>query len=63
MGGQLTIQDALNLLADVSQNDRLAQSITQWSVVYDMTGGDVNIIMGRKYTGEVHTLRLSLSGR
>ncbi len=59
-GGQLTIQDALNLLADVSQ-DAQAESGTQWSVVYDMTGGEVNIIMGRKYTGGAHTLRLDLS--
>jgi len=63
LGGQLTIQDALSLLADVSQDTPQAQSNTQWSVVYNMTGGDVNIIMGRKYTGGVHTLHLSLSGR
>ena len=54
---------ALDLLADVSQDRPQAQSNTQWSVVYDLTGGYVHIVMGRKYTGEAHTLRLSLSGR
>jgi hypothetical protein len=57
-GGQLTIQEALSLLSDVSQYSPQAQSNTQWSVVYNMTGGDVNIIMGRKYTGGVHSLHL-----
>ncbi len=62
LGGQLTIQEALNLLAGVSQGEPQgepqAQSTTQWSLVYDMTGSDVNIVMGRKYTGGVHTLHL-----
>lgn len=62
-GGRLSIQDALSLLADVSQGGPQAQSSTQWSVVYDMAGRDVNIVMGRKYTREVHTLHLSLSGQ
>ena len=61
--GQLNIQDALSLLADVSQDTSQAQSNTQWSVVYDMTGGDVNIIMGQKYTGGVHTFHLGQTGR
>jgi hypothetical protein len=61
-GGQLAIQEALGLLSDVSQGAPQGQSNTQWSVVYDMTGGDVNIIMGRKYTGGVHTLHLGQSG-
>jgi hypothetical protein len=61
--GQLNIQDALSLLADVSQDTSQAQSNTQWSVVYDMTGGDVNIIMGQKYAGGVHTLHLDQTGR
>ena len=62
-GGQLTIQDALSLLADVSQDTPQDQSDTQWSIVYDMTGGDINIVMGRKYTKGTHTLHLSLAGR
>ena len=53
--GLLTIQEAFLLLKDVSQDN------TQWSVVYGMTSGDINIIMGRKYTDEIHTLHLNLS--
>jgi hypothetical protein len=50
--GQLTVQDAMDLLAEVSQG------VTQWSVVYGMNTGDVNVTMGQKY-GNVHTFRLS----
>jgi hypothetical protein len=55
-GGQLATQDALDLLAGVSQES------TQWSVVYGMRTGDVNVAMGRKYTA-VHTFHLRLVGR
>jgi hypothetical protein len=55
-GGQLATQDALDLLAGVSQGG------TQWSVVYGMRTGDVNVAMGRKYTA-VHTFHLRLVGR
>ncbi len=53
--GQLTAQDAMHLLADVSQES------TQWSVVYGMSTGDVNVTMGQKYDN-VHTFPLSLAG-
>jgi hypothetical protein len=53
--GQLTVQDAMNLLADVSQGS------TQWSVVYGMSSGDVNVTMGREYDN-VHPLPLSFAG-
>jgi len=56
--GRLNIQDALSLLSNVSQGGPQAQSSTQWSVVYDMTRGDVNIVMGRKYGEKVHTIHL-----
>jgi len=62
-GGQLTSQDALSLLSDVSQGDPQAQSNTQWSIVSDLTGGDIHIVMGREYTGAVHTLHLNLASR
>jgi hypothetical protein len=52
VGGKFAIQDALKLLADVSQEN------TQWSVVYNMTKGEIKIVMGREYTGKVHTLKL-----
>jgi hypothetical protein len=54
-GGQLATQDALDLLAGVSQEN------TQWSVVYGMRTGDVNVAMGRKYTA-VHTFHLDFKG-
>jgi len=53
--GQLTAQDAMNLLADVSQEG------TQWSVVYGMSSGDVNVTMGREYD-TVHAFHLGWAG-
>ena len=53
--GQLTVQDAMNLLSNVSQGS------TQWSVVYGMSSGDVNVTMGQKYDN-VHTFPLSVAG-
>jgi len=55
-GGQLATQDALDLLAGVSQEG------TQWSVVYGMRTGDVNVAMGKKYTA-AHTFHLRLVDR
>jgi hypothetical protein len=52
--GRSTAQDALELLRDVSQPG------TQWSVVYGMHTGDVDIVMGRAYD-TVHHFQLSLS--
>jgi len=42
--GQITTQDAMDLLAEVS-----SQGNTQWSIVYGMSTGDVNVTMGRQY--------------
>ena len=53
-GGRLNLQEAFGLLADVSQVDPGGQSSTQWSVVYDLTAGTVNIVMGREYSGTIH---------
>jgi hypothetical protein len=53
--GQTTTQDAVDLLAEVSQEN------TQWSIVYGMSTGDVNVSMGRRYDN-VHTLHLSMAG-
>ncbi len=41
--GRMTTQDAVDLLAEVSQEN------TQWSVVYGMSTGDVTVTMGRQY--------------
>jgi hypothetical protein len=53
--GRLTAQEAIDLLAEVSQEG------TQWSVVYGMGTGDVQVIMGRQYDN-VHTFPLSFAG-
>ena len=53
--GQITTQEAIDLLADVSQES------TQWSVVYGMNSGDVNVALGREYD-DVHTLHLGRAG-
>jgi hypothetical protein len=53
--GRLTAQEAIDLLAEVSQEG------TQWSVVYGMGTRDVKVIMGRGYDN-VHSLPLSLAG-
>jgi hypothetical protein len=52
--GQLTTQGAIDLLAEVSQEG------TQWSVVYGMSTGDVNVTMGRQYDN-LHTFHLSFA--
>jgi len=60
--GKLNPQDALGMLADVSQGGAQAQSNTQWSVVYDMSSGDIHVVMDREYAAGVHTLRLAEGG-
>jgi predicted choloylglycine hydrolase len=52
-GGQITTVEGLNLLADVSQPS------TQWSILYDMTSGEVQVVMGRNYTGKIHTFKVN----
>jgi hypothetical protein len=51
VGGQLNGQEASSLLADV------AQESTQWSILYEMSTGDVKVSMGRRYSN-VHTFHL-----
>jgi len=57
-GGQMTTQDAMDLLTEVSQGDR--QGGTQWSMVYEMSTGDVNVAMGRQYD-HLHTFHPSFA--
>ena len=52
--GQLATQGAVDLLAEV------AQAGTQWSIVYGMSTGDINVAMGQEYD-DVHILHLDLS--
>jgi hypothetical protein len=54
-GGQITPQEAMDLLADVSQGN------TQWSIVYGMSTGKVSVVMGRQYS-QPHALQLDLAG-
>lgn len=42
--GQVTTQDAMDLLAEVSQES------TQWSIVYGMNSGDINVTRGNTTT-------------
>lgn len=41
--GGFTQDQALNLLAEVSQEN------TQWSIVYDLSDGEIRIVMGHRY--------------
>jgi hypothetical protein len=49
--GQLSRQDAMDLLSGVSQPG------TQWSIVYHLASGEVDVTMGRRYEGS-RTFRL-----
>jgi len=53
--GQIPARGAMDLLADVAQGN------TQWSVVYGMSSGDVDVVMGREY-GEQYTFHLHSRG-
>ncbi|MGE5249783.1 MAG: linear amide C-N hydrolase [Bacteroidota bacterium] len=57
LSGTLTSPDAMALLHDASQDN------TQWSVVYHMTSGDLEVVMGRNYEEAAHTLHLELTAR
>jgi hypothetical protein len=52
-GGNLDAAEAMDLLAQVSQGN------TQWSVVYGLITGDVQVTMGRQYENP-HTFHLPL---
>ena len=52
-GGMLAPRDALGLLQSVAQTE----SATQWSVVYGMNTGQVDVVMGQRYS-QAHTYRL-----
>jgi hypothetical protein len=54
-GGQIAPQEAMDLLAEVSQGN------TQWSIVYGMSTGQVRVVMGRQYS-QPHVLQLELAG-
>ncbi len=58
--GKLTTLEAFGLLAGVSQDAQYAHYPTQWSIVYDLTSGDVQVIMGREYGESAHIIHLDL---
>jgi hypothetical protein len=53
-GGRITPQEAIDLLAEVSQ------ASTQWSMVYEISSGDVHVTTGRQYE-DVHSFHLRLA--
>ncbi len=55
--GRILSPDAIRLLEDVSQEN------TQWSIVYHLASGDIDIVMGRNYSRPVHTFHLVQSAR
>jgi hypothetical protein len=54
VNGKVSAQEAMMLLSSVAQNH------TQWSVVYEMNTGDVNITMGMG-GNSVHLFHLDLA--
>jgi hypothetical protein len=50
-GGALKVTQAITLLSDV------AQQSTQWSVLYEISAGRVNVVMGQDYEN-VHSFEL-----
>jgi len=50
-GGNLSEQQAIDLLSNVSQEN------TQWSIVYGLNSGTVNVVMGRQFD-QLHTFKL-----
>ncbi len=56
--GRLNPEDALRLLANVSQDGSHSESTTQWSVVYDMIAAEIHLVTDREYTVDAHTLHL-----
>lgn len=55
-GGRLSVEGALGLLAEVSQD------ITQWSVVYGLHSGEVHVALGGDYE-QAHTFKLEAGGQ
>ena len=49
--GDLSLREAMELLADVSQPS------TQWSIIYQLHTGQISLAMGRHYS-EIHTFKL-----
>ena len=50
--GNLSAESGVNLLSDVSQNN------TQWSILYHMSSGEIEVVMGRQFN---HRYRFDLN--
>ena len=55
--GRISATEAVSLLGDVSQDS------TQWSIVYHVSSGDLQVVMGRGYSEAVHSFHLEGSAR
>lgn len=55
LGGAITPEAALGLLADVAQHH------TRWSIVYGLASGEIRLAMGRRYD-QVYTFELTPGG-
>lgn len=53
--GRLSVAESIVLLSQVSQNNQSAS--TQWSVVYSLHTGEMQLVLGRQYT-ESHSFSL-----
>jgi hypothetical protein len=51
--GRLDLQSGMQLLSQVKQDS------TQWSTVYDMTSGDIQVVIGRDYS-TTHTFHIDI---
>jgi len=56
VNGQLDAESAMQLLSEVKQG------ITQWSAVYDMTSGGIDVALGGEYE-KVYSFELDLIGQ
>jgi hypothetical protein len=52
--GQIDAQAAMQLLADVAQNN------TQWSIIYQMSNGTINVAMGQQHQ-RIHQFQLDMA--
>jgi hypothetical protein len=57
--GKMTPIDAMQLLEDESQTGDYP---TQWSVIYEISTGEIDIVMGHEY-GQRYTFQLPLTGK
>jgi hypothetical protein len=57
--GKITLPEAVQLLSDVSQ---AGDYPTQWSIVYGISTGEIEVVMGREYS-QHHTFQFPMAGK